>query len=494
MTEQERPFSVQVERSIAERAAGGDSSAVAELYDGYERQLHGYCHRICRNPEDAADATQDAFCSVIQRLPGLDTASLNFAAYLFTTARNACMDIIKQRGRAEPTDEVPEDPLATAAIDTDPERQLLTGDQQRAAREASDRLPETQRTVLALREVSELSYDEIAETMGMKPNAVAQLISRARLNFYKQLRTGAVVIPPLDDAAQRAIELTVQRQDGKINSDDLDWLQAHLKENESSRINAEAIQESAALYRAIAPVVVIAGLRTETLQRAIESIGADPKTESSGGDVGSSSGVSGVSGTAASAGASVGATLGAKPDQASAHSQPSIGEAGDRRRDQRRAAGALAVLIAIVLLGGAAESDEVSPAASAATVEAPTAQTSAAKNGGEPRKGSNDKPVSSKSSAAPPTTTQNSQADGDMPVKSGGNPSNGPEKKNSGGQKTTSGGQSETPPAEDPAPQTTTPPTDPPSSTPPPPPPPKKPPVGPIDFCSTNCNPPPPVP
>lgn len=488
MSEQERPFSIQIERSIAERAASGDSSAVAELYDGYERQLYGYCHRICRNSEDAADATQDAFCSVIQRLPGLDTKNLNFAAYLFTTARNACMDIIKQRGRAEPTDEVPEDPFATAAIDTDPERQLLTGDQQRAAREASDRLPETQRTVLALREVSELSYDEIAETMGMKPNAVAQLISRARVNFYKQLRAGAVVISPLDDAAQRAIELTVQRQDGKINNDDLDWLQAHLKENESSRINAEAIQESAALYRIIAPAIVIAGLRDETIQRAIESIGSDPHADSSSGDGGSSSASSGGSAAASSAGAA----LGVRPDHASAEG----GEASDRRRDQRRAVGALTVLILIALLGGSLESNDVAPAASAETVEAPTTETTAAKSGGEPRKGSGpDKPVSSKASADQPASTQNSQAGGDKPVKSGGNSSNGPEKKSAGGQKTTSGGQSDTPPAEDPAPQTTAPPTAPPSSTPPPPPPPKKPPVGPIDFCSTNCTPPPaPVP
>lgn len=486
MSEQERPFSIQIERSIAERAAGGDSSAVAELYDGYERQLYGYCHRICRNPEDAADATQDAFCSVIQRLPGLDTQNLNFAAYLFTSARNACMDIIKQRGRAEPTDEVPEDPFATAAIDTDPERQLLTGDQQRAAREASDRLPESQRTVLALREVSELSYDEIAETMGMKPNAVAQLISRARLNFYKQLRAGAVVIAPLDDAAQRAIELTVQRQDGKINTDDLDWLQAHLQENESSRINAEAIQESAALYRVIAPAVVIASLRDETIQRAIESIASDSKTDASSGDGGSSSGTS-IGGAAPA-----GSALGVNPAKASAD----LAEANDRRRDQRFAAGALAVLILIVLLAGSTDPDPVAPEASAATVETPTAQTTAAKGGGEPRKGSNDKPVASSAETQTPASTQNSQGGGDKPVKSGGNSSNGPQKEqNSGGKKTTSGGQSETPPAGEPAPQTTTPPADPPTSTPPPPPPPKKPPVGPIDFCSTNCTPPPaPVP
>lgn len=488
MTDGDRPFSVQVERSIAERAAGGDSSAVAELYDAYERQLYGYCQRICRNPEDAADATQDAFCSVIQRLPGLDTANLNFAAYLFTTARNACMDIIKQRGRAEPTDEVPEDPFATAALDTDPERQLLTGDQQRAAREASDRLPESQRTVLALREVSELSYDEIAETMGMKPNAVAQLISRARLNFYKQLRTGAIVISPLDDAAQRAIELTVQRQDGKINSDDLDWLQAHLKENEASRVNAEAIQESAVLYRAIAPAVVIAGLREETLTRAIDGLGANA---GSGAGAGAGAGPGGAAG----AGATAGGVVGARPEPAASKNQP-IAEADDKRRDQRRAAEAVGALIVILLLALALDNSEVSTAASATQTTAPTAETTAAKSGDQPRSNSKSQPRSSGGSIKPPGSTQNSQGGGDLPVKSGG--SSKPSPKNGSNQKKTSAGtESETPAASDPAPQTTTPPASEPTPDPnptPPPPPPKKPPLGPLDLCSSNCNQPPPVP
>ncbi|MBJ7355369.1 MAG: sigma-70 family RNA polymerase sigma factor, partial [Thermoleophilaceae bacterium] len=445
MTEQDRPFSVQVERSIAERAAGGDSSAVAELYDAYERQLYGYCQRICRNPEDAADATQDAFCSVIQRLPGLDTANLNFAAYLFTTARNACMDIVKQRGRAEPTDEVPEDPFATAAIDTDPERLLLTGDQQRAAREASDRLPESQRTVLALREVSELSYDEIAKAMGMKPNAVAQLISRARLNFYKQLRSGAVVVAPLDAAAQRAIELTVKRQDGKINSDDLDWLQAHLSENESSRLNAEAIQESAVLYRAIAPAVVLAGLRTETLQRAIDAINAGPGADAPSGDGGAGVG-----------GASSGAAIGARPVRASTDNR-SLAEAGERRRDQRRAGVALGVLILIVLIAGSLDTSEVSTAADAGPVAAPTQETTTARSAEEPRNSAKAKAGPRDDAVKTPTTSQNSQGGTEQSVKSGGTPRSG-DKNSSRGEKTTSGGQSENPPASDPAPQTTNPP------------------------------------
>lgn len=493
MSEQERPFSVQVERVIAERAASGDSSAVAELYDAYERQLYGYCQRICRNPEDAADATQDAFCSVIQRLPGMDTANLNFAAYLFTTARNACLDIVKQRGRAEPTDEVPEDPFATADLDTDPERQLLTGDQQRAAREASDRLPESQRTVLALREVAELSYDEIAETMGMKPNAVAQLISRARLNFYKQLRAGAVVFAPLDDAAQRAIELTVQRQDGKINSDDLDWLNAHLNQNEASRLNAEAIQESAVLYRVIAPAAVVAGLRTETLQRAIDSVAGDGSGSSSS----SGNGGTGTGGNAgAGASAAAGTVVGVRPDLALSDDDPAA-EAKGRRRDQRRAAGALAILVIAILLAISSEPDEIGTPANAAEVGGPTAETSAVKSGqSEPenakqKSGSAEKPLKT-----PTTSTQNSQSSTQKPVKSGGD-SNAPKKDPSGNEKKSSPDESENPPASDPGPGTSTPPASDPAPNPnpdPPPKPPKKPPLGPIDICSSNCNPPPPVP
>lgn len=360
-----------IERRLALRAADGDNAAVAELYDAYERRLYSYCHRICRHPEDAADATQEAFCNVIQRLPGLDIAKLNFGAYLFTAARNACMDIVGHRRKAEPTDEVPEDPFARPDLATDPERAILTRDQQRAAREANDRLPEAQRSVLALREVSGLSYDEIAETMGMNSNSVAQLISRARLNFYKQLRTDAVVIAPLDEAAQRAIELTVKRQDGKINTDDLDWLTAHLAENESSRINAEAIQESAVLYRAIAPVAVLAALREATLNQATSlGEGKGPK------DAGSTSatntpivepGSGSANATTPSAQGATSTTKGDPNDQA--------------RRKRTRRAGAIALMMLLIALVLAGVSDDDAPQRidRAAELFEPTPPTSAVK-------------------------------------------------------------------------------------------------------------------
>lgn len=462
-----------LERKLAARAADGDSAAVADLYDAYERRLYGYCNRICRHPEDAADATQEAFCNVIQRLPGLDVAKLNFGAYLFTAARNACMDIVGQRRKAEPTDEVPEDPFATNDLDIDPERAILTQDQQRAAREANDRLPESQRSVLALREVSGLSYDEIAETMGMNSNSVAQLISRARLNFYKQLRTDAVIIPPLDDAAQRAIDLTVKRQDGKINSDDLDWLNAHLAENESSRLNAEAIQESAVLYRAIAPVAVLATLRAATLERAGTNR-SEKGSETPGNQSTTNPSV------AKSAPGSANTTT--PPAEGTATSTADAINVQERRKRTRRAGAiALMMLLIALILAGLTDGGQPQEINRAAELFEPTPPTSAVK-----------KSEAKKSEQKKQTTSETQSRSGEAPPQySNGSPSS--KEKSTSNDKPRS---EEADNAEPEQPASTPPPTTPPPAeepTEPNPTPPKKPPSGPGSICSPPyCTTPPP--
>lgn len=446
-----------LERKLAARAADGDVAAVADLYDAYEQRLYGYCHRICRHPEDAADATQEAFCNVIQRLPGLDIANLNFGAYLFTAARNACMDIIGQRGRAEVTDEVPEDPFATPDVTTDPERAILTKDQQRAAREASDRLPESQRSVLALREVAGLSYDEIAESMEMNSNAVAQLISRARLNFHKQLRSGAVVIAPLDDAAQRAIELTVKRQDGKINSDDLDWLNAHLAQNEASRVNAEAIQESAVLYRAIGPVAVIASLREAAMARA--STIAEQNAKGDGG-----------------AGAQTSTTTSAGPAVSSATTPPTAGasdttgeEQRSARRRSRRIAGVAGLVLVFTLILAGVTTDK------ATTPVSPTSETLKP----APPADKSEEVAKAKKSKSEPTEQRSSQAPSQQTLNNNESASSDREERE---EQAPEDGPADEPAADEPAVEQP-PATPPPAEEPADPPPPSKPPSGPGSIC-----------
>ena len=78
------------EARLARAAAAGDGQAFAALYDEYEGRIYNFCLRLVGGPEDAADATQDAFLKVLQRLPNIPPdRELNFGAYLFTAARNA---------------------------------------------------------------------------------------------------------------------------------------------------------------------------------------------------------------------------------------------------------------------------------------------------------------------------------------------------------------------------------------------------------------------
>ena len=466
------PLTKDQERILVDRAADGDNQAVAELYDAYEKRLFGYCKRITANQEDAADATQEAFCNVIQRLPGLDAAQLNFGAYLFTAARNACMDILKLQGRFETSEEVPEDPFAVAPIETDPERALLTADQQRAAQQANERLPEKQRTVLAMREVSELSYEDIASALDMNQNSVAQLISRARLNFHKQLRAGAIVVPPPDAEGQRAIELAAARQDGQIAGEDLAWLNAHLAQNEASRINAEAIQESAVLYRAIGPIVVLAGLRDAALARAADLTRIDPASSQSAG----SSSLAGASGGVA-----------ASNDEANAEDSSTRG-ASNRRRVMYATLACVVLLVAMLI---ATASEDVATPDSAAEQLTPAATGAT----GEPRSGK--QPDAKKQTEAMPAqpapglanNTPSTQSESRSQSKSG-------KKKSSGGS-----------PNADREPAATPPLTTPPAETPPTTPDPTEPtnpnpggggggiPGGPGNICAQPpCSPPPPVP
>lgn len=476
------PLPKEQERLLVAHAADGDNQAVAALYDAYEQRLFGYCRRITNNHEDAADATQEAFCNVIQRLPGLDAETLNFGAYLFTAARNACMDILKQQGRFETSDEVPEDPFAVAPLESDPERSLLTADQQRAAQEANERLPEKQRTALAMREVAELSYDDIAAALDMNQNAVAQLISRARINFGKQLRSGAVVIPPSNADAERAIELTSARIDGKIDDADLDWLNAHLNENEQSRINSEAMQESAVLYRAIGPIVVLASLRDAVLAKAAELTGgSDAQTK-----------ISETADTRVMGSASIGGAGAAVQSNPEIDSDAEDESSSSRRKVIYATLACVALLVTLLVVATGNESATPDTASERITEGTSTGAT------GEPRSGQ--KPDDDKD----PKQSQNKSGDQSPSLSQGTPNSNG--RSDSGGDKKTKSNPkndkdddgrppSSSPPASDPAPSQ-------PDPVPPAEPEPNPPggggggiPGGPGNICAQPpCTPPPPVP
>ena len=264
------------EARLAESAIRGDGNAFAELYGRYEKRVYNLCLRILGSEDEAADATQDAFVNVLRRLPKLEGRELAFGSYLFTSARHACYDLIEKRRRAEPTEEPPE-PTGGEPGDPedDPERNLLLESSQEEIRRANAELPERQREVLALRELEELSYDEIAEIMDMNRNSVAQLISRARINLRDALRgTALATVAASSEDCERALMLLAARQDLESGVD-ADWLDLHLVDCDTCRLSRDAMEEAGLSYRSWAPVAAAPLLFRETMAQAAETVGAD---------------------------------------------------------------------------------------------------------------------------------------------------------------------------------------------------------------------------
>jgi RNA polymerase sigma factor (sigma-70 family) len=276
------------EARLAQRAVAGDGDAFATLYTRYEKRAYNLCLRILGSEDDAADATQEAFVNVLKRLPKLEGRDLAFGSYLFTSARHACYDLIERRKRAEPSDEIAEGAVPVGGgvggggigfepgdPHEDPERNVLLAARQDEIRDANAQLPARQREVLVLRELEDLSYDEIAELMEMNRNSVAQLISRARINLRDALRGTALASVATSSAdCERSLALLAARQDGQPGRDD-GWLDEHMKACETCPLAREAMEEAGISYRAWLPVAAGPLLFRETVASAAEAVGAD---------------------------------------------------------------------------------------------------------------------------------------------------------------------------------------------------------------------------
>jgi len=274
--EGQRPAASDEEASLARRAAAGDGAAFTTLYDRYERRAYNLCYRITGSHDDAADATQETFVKVLERLPHLTGRELQFGPYLLTAARHASYDAIDRRRRAAPSAELPDSAVPVGAGDfDDAERGALLEAHQEQIRAANETLPPRQREALALRELEELSYDEIAEIMGMNRNSVAQLISRARIGLRDGLRRTALgSIASTSPDCERALPLLALRQDGALGSN-ADWLARHLSACAICPARVAAMEEAGVAYRLWLPVVPALWLRDAAIAHAAERVGAD---------------------------------------------------------------------------------------------------------------------------------------------------------------------------------------------------------------------------
>jgi len=143
---------------------------------------YNLARHLLRDPDDAADAVQEAALLAVRHFGGFRGGSGR--AWLLAIVRNACLSLVrkrKARGEAVPfDDDAPPD--APLAMDTarGPEADFLRGVAAETVRREVDRLPAAFREALVLRELEDLSYKEIAEVTGVPIGTVMSRLARAR--------------------------------------------------------------------------------------------------------------------------------------------------------------------------------------------------------------------------------------------------------------------------------------------------------------------------
>jgi RNA polymerase sigma-70 factor (ECF subfamily) len=166
----------------------GDQSAYERLVKHYGGRLLAVARRLLQSEEDAHDALQDAFLQAFRSLPRFEGHSA-LGTWLHRIAVNACLMRLRSR-KSRP--EEPIEPFLpqfaedghrlVPAVDwPEPcDRLLERREVREMVREAIDRLPESYRTVLLLRDIEELDTAEVAAALGITENAVKIRLHRAR--------------------------------------------------------------------------------------------------------------------------------------------------------------------------------------------------------------------------------------------------------------------------------------------------------------------------
>ena len=175
--------------SVIERARSHDVEALAEIYRRYVRRVFALCRYLLDSPENAEDATSEVFLKVQRSIESYD-GSIPFPKWLLRVAGNQCVDTLR-RGRRRRRVIVEVEDRATvneaAAQEPSPLGAVISTEARAQVRDAIQRLPENYRLPLVLRYYSELSYDEIAQQLGLQKNHVATLIFRAKQVLRRKL-------------------------------------------------------------------------------------------------------------------------------------------------------------------------------------------------------------------------------------------------------------------------------------------------------------------
>jgi RNA polymerase sigma-70 factor, ECF subfamily len=178
---------VSIEAAI-QRAVQGDQAAWDIIVKTYWRKVFNVAYRFVGTYDQAEDLAQDIFLKVFRSLSTFDQRA-NFQTWLISVSRNFCIDRYRsgRRDREVFAREVDASTLQAEAPGIRADARMEQHDRIALLRDALKALSPTLRTAVLLRDIHELSYQEIAQQLGIAEGTVKSRINRGRAELARQI-------------------------------------------------------------------------------------------------------------------------------------------------------------------------------------------------------------------------------------------------------------------------------------------------------------------
>ena len=167
------------DRQLVAAAQAGDRQALEALLGRHYDRVHAVCRRIAGSSRDADDAAQEAMISIVRGLPRFDGRA-QFSTWVYRIATNAALDELRRRRRRPVVAAVDDEGRASDVEDPLAERTVEASVDRLSIDAALADLPDDFRIAVVLRDVGDLDYAEIAETLGVPVGTVKSRIARGR--------------------------------------------------------------------------------------------------------------------------------------------------------------------------------------------------------------------------------------------------------------------------------------------------------------------------
>jgi RNA polymerase sigma-70 factor (ECF subfamily) len=175
--------------AVIQRCLAGDQLAWDQIVQQHKRKVFNIAYKFTGKHDEAEDLTQDVFLKIFKSLHTFDRRA-NFQTWLVSVSRNLCIDHYRSVRKERETIDRDVDPgdLTPASTTASPFAALEQRDRVELLKKAMDQLPPTLRSAVLLRDIQELSYQEIADRLHLPEGTVKSRINRGRAELARQIR------------------------------------------------------------------------------------------------------------------------------------------------------------------------------------------------------------------------------------------------------------------------------------------------------------------